>query len=241
MMRMDVSYGFARDWLDERGLWNEKPFSFEVKLTRRHAVTNSYALPDGVEDLGSLVTWFEPARSFAIKRGISIAQVERWGIGYSRKGELAGRIVIPIVDDKGTLRNHSARSFRNHRIKYLSGRKANGADPGALFGSYHWPDNRRTVYISEGALNALANERVGADAVASLDGSALLSSHLLALGTFKRIVAVTDPDTAGDKVWKALQPLARWKPIERVNLPKKTDSNDLEQSDPDRLRSMLGL
>ena len=241
MMRMNVSYGFARDWLEERGLWNDKPFSFEVRLEKKHAATNRFVLPDDVKGCGNLVTWPRDAREFAIRRGLTIGQVEKWGIGYAVDSDFAGRIVIPIRDDRGELRNCSARSFRNHRIKYRSGERAKGADPGALFGSLHWPDNRHTVYVSEGALNALANERVGVEAIAALDGSALLSEHLLALGTFRRIMVVTDPDAAGDKVWKAFQGLARWKTIERVNLPPKTDSNDLEQDDPDRLRELLQL
>lgn len=242
MLRMDVSYGFARDWIEERGLWNEKPFSFEVELVRRHAPTDVFELPEGVTALGKLTQWSPPAREFAInERGLTIDQVARWGAGYAPTGTLAGRIVFPTRDDQGRLRNFSARSYRGHRIKYLSGKRDEGADPGVVFGSYHWPDDRDTVFVSEGVLNALANERAGARAVAALDGSELLSEHLLALGTFKRIIVVTDNDKAGDKAWKKFQGLARWKPIERVNLPKGSDSNDLEQEDPDHLRSLLGL
>lgn len=241
MMRMDVSYGFARDWIEERCLWNDKPFSFEVKLAHHHAPTDAFELPEGVTALGGMTQWAPPAREFAIKRGLSIDQVARWGIGYAPTGVLAGRVVCPVRDDRGVLRNLSARSYRNHRIKYLSGKRDEGADPGVVFGSYHWPDERDTVYVSEGVLNALANERVGARAVAALDGSELLSEHLLALGTFARIIVVTDNDKAGDKAWKKFQGLARWKPVERVNLPKKVDSNDLERSDPDKLRELLGL
>jgi len=171
-----------------------------------------------------LEKWPGPARDYALRRGITPQQAERWGIGYAVDGRLAGRIVMPVRGEDGELQSYMARAFDGSERRYLTPKGEENPRPGACFGAERWGAERGTVVLCEGALKALAAERAGAGAVAAIGGSVLQPDHVALLSGFERLVVLPDADEAGEGVaaqaWAAL---ARWRPVVKVELGRDAD------------------
>lgn len=234
------TYEQAREWLaadaDEDAIPDEDPalaVSIEMVGSPR-----MFRLPlEMIRD--PLPEWVTPARRYAERRGITPAQVSRWGIGYAVDGRLAGRIVLPVFT-RDRACSYMARDFTGDpsapRYFYPDGRREL-PDLDGVFGEHLWPAPafRETIVITEGALNALAVERAyNFDiAVGALGGSDLRPMHAFKISSFKRAIVLTDPDDAGDKVaTKLAQALARHAPNSvRVRLPEGMDANDMRPED----------
>ncbi len=238
---LGVTLKEARAWLAGDHVEEDRPVAGEVQLKVRTA--RGMKLPDGVV-VAPLAEWVTPARSYAYARGLTDWQVERWGIGYATGGKLAGRIVIPYRDAGGRPRGYTARTFFNNPKRYLEAHPSEGAMRSAMFGEQHWPHVSRetsTVFVCEGALNALAVERALFDeafpSVAAISGSEPSAGHVAKLATFGYVVVLTDPDKAGDRAAEILgNALARHCAIARVRLPDGKDASDLTREE---LRSQI--
>lgn len=239
-----VSCSTAQWWIEQKGLDGDRPVVLRVRVEVEQDDTRSFVLPPTVRGVGALAVWPRPFRRFADRRGLTDEQVARWGIGYAASGKLAYRVVFPIFDDSGRLLSYSARDITGEaRAKYLTASRREGADPDAVFGAKHWPAPgwRQTVYVTEGVLNALAVERVvdgeaAGEGLGALDGSDLRPGQVIALSTFRRVVVLSDPDLAGDKLASAIATLGRWRELVRVGLPEGEDANSLS---PRALISLL--
>lgn len=220
-------------------------------------VPREFRLPYGVEQVEHLRDWPAKPREYAELRGIEDWQVSRWRLGFARDGRLRGRIVIPIYgpsdpaleeQPNGKLLSYTARAWRaNADRKYLEPKESEGADMSAIFGEEHWihGDSGRgrnttggTIYVFEGALNALAAERAMRDArpalledrnVGAIHGSEFTPGHASKLMRFSRIVICSDPDRAGQKMRDAIHSLRRWCKIVDVNFPDGFDACDIER------------
>lgn len=230
----------------------------DVKVGRKLA---GWSLPAEVQ-IKPIEKWVSGARKYALGRGITPWQIERWGIGFSVDGDLGCRIVIPYRRPDGVPVGYTARTWVDDPKRYDEA--AGGAGRSAVFGEQHWPTFSRekvgTVFVVEGALNALAVERalvapasesnwhrnVGGFAwrdhgflyppsfpnLASLAGSDPGAGRLVKLFRFERVVLLTDPDDAGDRVAAALSSqLARHADFLRVRLPRGCDAADLGKDD----------
>lgn len=242
----------AIEWIETRGLYEDSSaMPAEVRIVvgpgviRRRPCT----MPPEVRQR-PFEEWPTPVRRYVLSRGISPSQVERWRIGYALQGQLAGRIVMPIEDENGVLRSWMARAFDDSGIRYLTPKT--DADRGAVFGQRFWPapERRReaTLFVTEGGINALVCELAGAEFVGALGGSntkyASKRSHsaleqVAKISTFGRIVIVSDPDGAGERVARALYGLSRHLDVARAELPAKTDAADLARKSLDELRRVL--
>lgn len=201
-----------------------------------------FALPPEVV-VAPVASWPETPRRYLLDRGVLPEQVTRWGIGYALYGALAGRIVIPARDKVGRVLNYTARSFAGHAKRYLNARDADGPDASAVFGEQHWPaiNVRPLVVVTEGALNALAVERVWRSPVAALFGSSVRLAHVGKIATFGAALILTDPDLAGDRAGEKLAAAIKGHVdglrLARVELPRGTDADSVE---PAELRRALG-
>ena len=234
------SWGGAKEWLDGFEAVPE-PLPETVTVRVEMGGSPGFRLPPGVVDDEPLEEWVAPAREYAERRGLTAAQVRRWGIGYAVEGRLEGRLVIPVHDARDELRNYMARSFAGARTRYLYPSAADGAGQDALFGERCWPPERRRVVACEGALNALAVERVCSGdvyaAVAAIGGSNVRPIHAAKLSTFAEVVVLTDPDDAGDAAARKIAGmLGRHSRVTRVRLPPGKDAADLPS---DELRRCL--
>jgi len=196
----------------------------DVKLVvRRRRV---YELPAGVVVPESIEGWHRAPLRYLRQRGITDLQILRWGIGYAVIGELAWRIVIPVVTGGGRLVAYVARSiFNDGSVRYDMPSRKDGARPDfALWGSSQFERSRGAVTVAEGVFSALALERVGAPNPCALAGSQLTSYKLALLAQWPVVLVATDPDAAGDDAASTIaKALCRRSWVERVELPQAPD------------------
>lgn len=222
-----VVRGFDREQAAQycRALALGKPRQFDglprvVVADRSRA--RGYELPSGV-CIPSLDGSVMP-RVFAdylAGRGVTEQQVERWQIGYARRGRLAWRVVIP-VHTRGRLVAHVARAVFDDRIRYDMPLAGSGAQPSlALLGEPFLSREKTPVLtIAEGSFSALALERAGAPNPVALLGSDWSAERaaILSATKWERVIVATDPDAAGDKAASLIANSFRRSEIVRLRL-----------------------
>lgn len=233
---LNVGYPVAKLWVEEHARAPEEPTpeAARVRVTRAAV----FRLPPEVV-LAPLEEWPTAARRYAEQRGVAPWQVDRWRLGYALGGRLDGRVVVPIRDAAGVPRSYTARAYGGQQVRYLTPREEEGADGGCLFG-----EERAGEYpgagavVVEGALNALAVERVCEGPVLALGGSRVDQRSVLKLARFAYVVVLTDNDQAGDRAAEALERgLRGYVPTARALLPPGRDPADAE---PGELAEVLG-
>ena len=207
------------------------PSRIEIGEPKPHLPGQEVAIPIGVR-LDTSDAWPKHAREYMTEtRAIPGWQLDKWAFGYALEGAFAGRIFIPLHDDKGILRNFTARTFVDSPLRFKEPEKWRGADKSAVFGERFWPapDERGTVVLTEGALDALAVERVCEGAyVGAIFGSEVLPGHLLRISTFSTVLVASNPDAAGDKYWHAIKhQLGRHCKVGRIEIPQGEDCASL--------------
>lgn len=230
-------------WIEQAGLLigdAEVALSAELVLLAT-AARPALTLPALTSGLGvSLGDWPTPVRRYVESRGITREQVASWGIGYATGGRAAGRIVIPVADGAGRLLSWTARAYDGRQPPYLTPRKEDGPDPGAVFGEAFWPDvgARRVLVVCEGAMDALAIERAVGLPVAGLLGAtrARAPEQVAKIATFAHVLVLTDPDTAGEAAWQQLRALGRHCRVERVRFGPGEDAASVS---PETVRAVL--
>lgn len=218
-----------------------------VRFAPMGARRRPFCLPAGVE-LGPLAGWNSVARAYAVGRGITAGQVDRWAIGWALEGRCEGRVVFPIVDASGRLVNYAARTFVGDPTRYLAAdEEREEPDVAAVLGERFWPAAaeraRATCVVFEGAISGMAIERAlhvaGARAfLAGLQGSDASNPRRIArLATFGRVVSAADPDRAGDSVSEDLASSLRRNDFRRMEYPRR--GVDAADEDPERLAAAL--
>lgn len=221
----------AKAWLaEEDGAANARPVASEVEISVE--ARGAFRLPAGVV-VAPLEEWPASARAYAESREITAEQVERWGVGYAVSGRLRGRIVFVKRDSLGVPAGYSARTFTGSAKKYLEAVSWENPDPSVMFGEQHWRPG--DVVLLEGAINAFAVERAIRYtplecSVAVTSGSELSPIHASKLVAFDRVIVLSDPDEAGDKLARNVDAaLARHVPVVRVNLPEGKDAQTVPE------------
>lgn len=233
---MGTQRSSARHWIRERGLIVGEVAALDLELVVRRKAASGLRVPTTLG--GPLTSWPTPVRRYAIRRGITSEQVDRWDLGYAVDGRLGGRLIFPVADELGRLRSFHARDFTGASLKrYMNATRHDGHDPGAIFGMRHWPlgldcRKRRTVVLTEGALDALACERAGATFIAAIGGSEPHARQLIKLSTWGRVIVATDGDRAGDKVADIIAPaLGRVCQVTRARMTPGRDACDLTRDE----------
>lgn len=235
--RMEVGFLAAKSFLEElpQELAKDVPI---VRYEALHARLGGLKLPIGVTQ-APLEEWIPIAREYATERHLTSEQVTRWRIGYAVGGRLDGRIVIPTYDAAGRLLSYTGRTFARSRKRYLEPAEEERSDRGAIFGEQHWPpyEARDVLVVLEGALNGLAVERALGTPFGGLHGSNLALEQVSKLATWRRLLVMTDPDTAGEQAAaKIFAAFARHKKVERVTLEGRQDPDSIS---PEALRDVL--
>ncbi len=243
-----VSRGVAKDWVEKHAAEEGAPLPTTVREEILPVISPGFKLPPGVrplrphedEQAGRALAYLE-------RRRISAKQIERWQIGYAVDGRLSGRVVFPACGRDGRLLSYTARSYLDDPVRYLMPKAEEGADSGAIFGERWWPkpSERRALFLSEGAINALAVERQLGESppgvgVGAVGGSELAVEQLLKIGAWPRVVLVRDGDGAGRKLQRAIKgALARMGEFRWIPMPAGEDAADLEARDPEAFRALL--
>lgn len=182
-----------------------------------------YKLPLGVVIPGPGGRWFGPALEYLESRGVTREQIDRWGLGYSIRGRLANRVVVPVWTE-GKLRTFSARAITHGIERYEAGRRVRGARPKrALWGEPGFDLELGIGTVAEGVWSGLALERAAAPNPCAMLGSDLTPARARILGRFKAILIGTDPDKAGDDVAEWISVLGRRAMVRRLDLPASPD------------------
>ena len=234
MVVVGLSYLSAKNWITAKNLWLKGTLALAVKLE----VTNKFAthglrIPGGLVS-GDLMQWASPVRKYALVRGLTAEQVDRWEICYAIDGAMAGRIVFPVKDTHARWMSWHARTFCDQDKRYKNASKADGFDQGAIFGMRHWPtiEERASacLTLTEGALDSLACERAGVQYIAAIGGSDPHTRQRLKLSGWGEILVATDGDDAGDKMFFDLrQTIGSRVNVSRVAIPRGTDAAELPE------------
>jgi len=229
---LGLEHGEAKEWLERGEL--DVPL-LDVSLVMLEHKRSGVKLPEGVVLGRALEEWPTIARRYAASRGLDDELVRRWRLGYALRGELRGRIVMPVIGAGGKLVGYQGRTFLGgDHSRYLH---PSGGRP-VVYGQHLWPppERRQRVVVVEGPFDAVAVDASTRLPVGALLGSEVHPRQLLALSTFPRVTVLTDADAAGDKAWKNLSSLRRHTDLDRVELPRGLDPDDLPR---ETLRSLL--
>jgi len=236
----------AKAWLRANGVEGDTVSAVPERLTI--SVGGGFAgkpkftgLPDGCVKIANRAydEWkFNWSSNYLEGRGVTKHQILGWMLHVGTYGELANRVIFPIHDKAGILHGFMARTMVGARPRYLTPKPETNPDRTVIFGERWWPEDEADsqVVVTEGAFNALACERAGADYVAALGGSNPGLTVYSKLSKFKRVIIASDPDKAGERVACALKVLQRWTDVTRVELPPGLDAADLST---DALHSRL--
>lgn len=191
-----------------------------------------YELPKGSVIPGPGGKWFGPALNYLLDRGITRAQIDKWGIGYAIRGRLVNRVIFPVYNGSGDLLTFTARAIhKSTEQRYEQGKGRFGARPrAALYGEPFWKRSIGRLWLVEGTFGALAIERAGAPNPTALLGSEITPERTLALARWPEIVIATDPDKAGNAAADKLQVLSRHSKLWRAPLPKSPDDLTPEEA-----------
>lgn len=232
---LEVGTAAAREWVVEKAISAPPPpLSARVALRGPSA---AFRLPPGVE-VHPTEKWPPSVLRYALSRGITPDQIRRWGIGYALSGRCQSRVVIPVRDARGQLATYTARSFAGDEPKYQTPHKSERPNLDVVFGEERWPlpAARGELVVLEGAINALAVERVDQRPFAALLGSELRPGQAMRIATFRRVLVLTDPDAAGEKAAGKVAALGRHVDVVRLEVPAGEDAQSLG---PARLREVL--
>lgn len=201
-----------------------------TKVHVREQPTSGFHLPFGCMLDIPLEGWPAAALGYARHRCITDEQAAAFRLGYALDGRCRNRIILPVIDARGRLVSYTGRSWRRDaERKYLEPKTEENAERGTIFGAHRWTD-RDTVFLTEGGLNALAIDRAVCHRVhvGALMGSNFEPEHAVQLASWRRVVIASDPDSAGEKMRRAVAALRRHVTIAHLAFPPKGDANGLE-------------
>lgn len=216
---LGISEQEAREWIRSGSFLRAGDIPPQV-VVKVLSPRPTFRLPDGVR-FEPPAYWPTPAREYLLRRGVTEAQAQRWGLGYAVEGRLAFRVVVPVRDGLGRLCSFVARSFVDRvggreAKRYLEPREDDGADHAAILGEHLWPRADRDVcLLGEGWFDGAALERAvdGTEhrcSVAVLHGSpcpgqAGWDSVVGKLATFRTVLVAVDPNSAGERLFETLR------------------------------------
>ena len=163
-------------------------------------------------------------RGYVKKRGFSIEDFSRYGIGYGTKGSTYGYLIIPFYY-QGQLRYYNARNVIGKGPRYNNPDKdITGLGKQFLIFNHDALEMYRSVFICEGALNALT---MGDRAIATM-GKAISKYQIneLLKAPCERYVILLDFDARDYAINLALK-LVAYKKVKVVLFKDNRDVNDL--------------
>lgn len=163
-------------------------------------------------------------RSYLFHRGFSLDYLSKHGIGYCTAGPLFGYVIIPFYY-QGTLRYYNARRVLGSGPRYNNPNKdLTGLGKEFIIFNHDALEEYRTIYICEGAFNALT---LGDQAIAT-QGKAFSRYQLnqIIKSPCKHVIILLDPD-AKNYALKLAFSLIDYKKVKVVFLPEGKDVNDL--------------
>lgn len=171
-------------------------------------------------------------RGYVKSRGFVISELSKHGVGYATKGAYFGYLIIPFYY-RGQLRYYNARNVIGQGPRYNNPNKdITGVGKEFIIFNYDALEMYRSVYICEGALNALT---IGDRGIATMGKSiSRYQVNELLKSSCERFIILLDPDAKKYAINLALK-LVDYKKVKVVFLPEGTDVNDLGRKETLRL------
>lgn len=163
-------------------------------------------------------------RGYVSKRGFDVQKLSSLGVGYGTTGEMYGYLVIPFYY-KGQLKYYNARNVLGHGPRYNNPNKdISGLGKQFIIFNRDALDMYRSVFICEGALNALT---MGDRAIAT-GGKAISAYQIneLIKSPCERYIILLDFDARDYAINLALK-LVAYKKVKVVLFKDNRDVNDL--------------
>ena len=185
----------------------------------------------------------DPVHPYVRQRGVDEAVARHFGIGYfPGRGQMSGRVVIPIHNEKGELVAYAGRSIDESEPKYRM--PAGFAKTAVLFNLHRVLNHaketgqgRETVIVVEGFFDCLNIHRAGLPHVVALMGSSLSDAQEKLLEQFNRVILLFDGDDAGRAAALVIAPrlMARMF-VKVITLP---DGTQPDQLSSDEIKKLL--
>lgn len=173
----------------------------------------------------------DPAAATYLKaRGITEETVEKYGIGFdpaadpARAGHPTPRIIIPVTQGHYVARSTDPTTPKEYRVM-----NPKGATIGIFNEAILQRQDLETVFVTEGAFDALSIIEAGGQAIAlnSTSNAKILIDHLAAHRTEATVILCLDQDKSGKKATVELQ-----EGLDRLNISWTTADICGDQKDP---------
>lgn len=97
---------------------------------------------------------YRPALTYCVRRGLVVADILKYQLGYCADGDFGGRLIIPSYDAVGVLNFFTGRSYRNQKPPYLNPVASKDIVGFENLISWDYP-----IVLCEGPLDAMAIKR----------------------------------------------------------------------------------
>lgn len=167
-------------------------------------------------------------RNYIKKRGFSIEEASKFGIGYGTRDKYFGYLIIPYTYH-GQLRYFNARRVLGVGPRYNNpDKETTGLGKEFIIFNQDALEMYNSVYICEGAINALT---LGNRAIALMGKSiSQYQLNLLIKSQVKRFILLLDPDAWKKYAIPLALKLVNYKRVKVIQLPEGKDVNDLGKS-----------
>jgi DNA primase len=170
--------------------------------------------------LGFTLHSVDTAHLYLASRGIEARTAVQFGVGFYRgSGIFAGRLVIPIHNERGELVAYCGRAVDGSQPRY---RFPSGFAKSEFVFNLHRAAaaGQQTAVLVEGFFDCLKLHQAGVPAVVALMGAELYEAQKSALlGHFRSIILMLDGDTAGRRATAAITTQLRpYATVRRIHL-----------------------
>ncbi len=138
----------------------------------------------------------DPTHPYLAQRGLTEDTIREFGIGYfSGKGTMAGRVVIPIHNERGNLVAYAGRAIDGTEPRY---KFPAGFHKGQVLYNLHRVKDAISVVLVEGFFDCMKVSQAGYPCVALMGSSmSKAQERLLTEQNFGEVILMLDGDEAG--------------------------------------------
>jgi DNA primase len=162
-------------------------------------------------------------------RNIDPKTAKHFGIGYCKKGLMAGKIAIPIHDVDGNLMAYCGRAVDNAQPKYFFPR---GFQKNRIVYNLNriGKNSNEEVVVVEGFFDVFALYKAGIDSVAIMGCSLSYHQKKQLISLDKKLTIMFDGDKSGiNGMIKAINVLYEKKPLKAIYLPENTQPEHFKE------------
>jgi len=214
----------------------------EIKQTPEQRVAEKN--PDVIEEVNAPLAFvlkgIDSTHPYLKERGIEEETAKHFGVGFfPGRGSMAGRLVIPIANERGELVAYAGRSLDQSEPKYKF--PAGFKKSEVLFNLNHVlalpQKGSDLVIVVEGFFDCIKVQQAGLPSVVALMGSSLSETQEKFLCQFPRIILFLDGDPAGREATAVIASRLMFKTF--VKVVSLGDGKQPDQLSSDEIKNIL--